>query len=240
MTSTLMPACKPWIVCVVVFAFSLDVHADCELKKDNDVSILKELKLDADFDSRLTKCPVERSRVRRSDALASDGGGFYARRTKEGACHFAVDLEAVPKDKVQKGFGKGQPVMAAAGGKVALAQRDWDKGAGSTVIVEHGTASFYTLYAHLDAINVKAGQKIEPGQVLGTIGYSGNAKGLEEAKLPPHVHFVVFATKLPLAQIKPIAVVKEAQALGQALPFMNGYGFIDPTRRLATLGCFQE
>ncbi|MEM0996051.1 MAG: M23 family metallopeptidase [Bacteroidota bacterium] len=81
----------------------------------------------------------------------------------------------------------GDPVYAAATGVVAFAE-DLRGGWGNVIRVEHnlGTVArpqlVETLYGHLDTIWVKAGDTVQRGQQIGTIG---NAHGAYWA----HLHF---------------------------------------------------
>jgi murein DD-endopeptidase MepM/ murein hydrolase activator NlpD len=75
----------------------------------------------------------------------------------------------------------GQDVQAAAAGRVVLAG---DRGAyGIMIVVEHGQGQ-QTRYAHLSAVGVKPGDRVDAGQVIGKTGDSGRATG-------PHLHFEV-------------------------------------------------
>lgn len=76
----------------------------------------------------------------------------------------------------------GAPVTAADRGVVVRA--GWnDQGYGNFVIVDHNI-DYLTLYAHLDEIFVRAGEVVGQGQVLGTVGSTGNSTG-------PHLHFEI-------------------------------------------------
>lgn len=54
---------------------------------------------------------------------------------------------------------------------------------GNTVFIDHGQ-SLITMYCHLNKTYVKAGQQLEQGQTIGTVGMTGRVSG-------PHLHWVV-------------------------------------------------
>jgi murein DD-endopeptidase MepM/ murein hydrolase activator NlpD len=77
---------------------------------------------------------------------------------------------------------KRYPVEAANSGTVAFAG---DLGIyGNTVILDHGLGLF-TLYSHLSAIDVKAGDTVEQRRILGKTGQTGLAAG-------DHLHYGVY------------------------------------------------
>ncbi|WP_294745094.1 M23 family metallopeptidase [uncultured Exiguobacterium sp.] len=90
------------------------------------------------------------------------------------------------KPEIHKGIdlvnAKGTPIHAAAGGIVLRAGSA--TGYGNVVMVTHLIDSqvYTTVYAHLDSIDVKAGQTVMPGQTVGTLGSTGWSTG-------PHLHF---------------------------------------------------
>jgi hypothetical protein len=75
----------------------------------------------------------------------------------------------------------GSAVVAAAPGVVAKADAVSRSGYGHHVVVDHlnGESS---LYAHMEAVVVIAGQRVDQGTQLGTVGATGNARGA-------HLHF---------------------------------------------------
>lgn len=75
----------------------------------------------------------------------------------------------------------GQPVPAAADGRVAVAREQG--GYGLTVVIQHANG-FQTRYAHLSALSVTEGETVSEQQIVGLAGRSGRATG-------PHVHFEV-------------------------------------------------
>ncbi|OEH86802.1 hypothetical protein BHU72_00595 [Desulfuribacillus stibiiarsenatis] len=75
----------------------------------------------------------------------------------------------------------GTAVYAADDGTVIFA--GWNGGYGRLVRITH-TNSMQTYYAHLNSINVEVGQSVKKGEVIGSIGSTGNSTG-------PHLHFEV-------------------------------------------------
>ena len=79
--------------------------------------------------------------------------------------HYGIDFHAP----------EGTPVKAMMNGEVTLAEDDMYF-TGGTIIFDHGHG-VSTLYMHMKDINVKVGQKIKQGQIVGTLGQSGRATG---------------------------------------------------------------
>ncbi len=76
----------------------------------------------------------------------------------------------------------GAPVTAADRGVVV--RSGWNsQGYGNFVVIDHNI-DLITLYAHLDTIFVEVGDVVAQGQVLGTVGSTGNSTG-------PHLHFEI-------------------------------------------------
>lgn len=75
----------------------------------------------------------------------------------------------------------GTPVIASAGGVVVVAEPHPQYG--KMIEIDHGN-DFTSRYAHLSKINVKPGQIIKRGQLLGASGNTGRTTG-------PHLHFEI-------------------------------------------------
>ena len=83
----------------------------------------------------------------------------------------------------------GSPVYAADDGIVALVGSS-TSGYGNYVVIAH-SGGLDTLYGHLSAALVKAGQQVVQGQPIGLEGSTGNSTG-------PHVHFELRINQVPI------------------------------------------
>ena len=98
--------------------------------------------------------------------------------TGEVSLHEGIDIAAFP----------GTPVYAPSDGVVVFA--GYKQGYGKVLVVDHGY-ELSTLYGHLADIMVSREQHIERGQVIGTIGSTGNSSG-------PHLHYEVRISNVPV------------------------------------------
>ncbi len=94
---------------------------------------------------------------------------------------------------------EGTPITAPNAGTVVLAEELYFTG--NTVVVDHG-AGLYSLFAHLSRIDVRPGDTVALGQMLGQLGATGRVTG-------PHLHWAV---RLLGARVDPLAVVAASQA----------------------------
>jgi murein DD-endopeptidase MepM/ murein hydrolase activator NlpD len=88
-----------------------------------------------------------------------------------GRMHEGVDLDA----------NRGDRVVAAASGVVT--ETSTTRSYGNKVVIRHGS-EYTTIYAHLNRIRVREGDRVRRGEVIGTAGDSGSATGV-------HLHFEI-------------------------------------------------
>ncbi|MBP0031288.1 M23 family metallopeptidase [Roseofilum sp. Guam] len=80
----------------------------------------------------------------------------------------------------------GSPVIAPAAGIISLVGREVDgfEIHGNTIGLDHGQG-ILSIFIHLHTINVQEGQRVEAGQVIGTVGSTGASTG-------PHLHWGLY------------------------------------------------
>ena len=91
--------------------------------------------------------------------------------SRGGSRHVGVDLR----------MPRGSAIMAADGGTVTKAS--YSGSYGNIIIINHGNG-VVTYYSHCDSMNVSVGSQVTKGQLIGTVGATGNATG-------NHLHFEV-------------------------------------------------
>jgi len=96
----------------------------------------------------------------------------------------------------------GELVHATAKGKVSIAGREG--GYGNMVEIDHGNG-FSTRYGHLSEIDVKVGQQVHIGQVVGRIGSTGRSTG-------PHLHY---ETRINSEPVNPQKFLRAGLRLGR-------------------------
>lgn len=114
--------------------------------------------------------PVANEELKR---MASGFGMRVDPFTKARKMHYGMDFSA----KV------GTPVYATGDGKVIRADSR-SSGFGKHIRIDHGYG-YTTVYAHLNDYNVRSGQKVKRGEIIGFVGNTGRSRG-------PHLHYEVW------------------------------------------------
>lgn len=93
-----------------------------------------------------------------------------------GASHNGLDISS--------GNAFGNPIVAAAAGRVSAAESGgWGGGYGTYCYIDHGNG-YVTRYAHMSALLVSMNQTVRQGDKIGEIGSTGDSTG-------PHLHFEI-------------------------------------------------
>ncbi len=77
---------------------------------------------------------------------------------------------------------RGTKIRATGDGKISRIRRD-KSGYGNNITIQHGYG-YESFYAHLQDIDVRQGQKIKKGEVIGTVGDTGTSTA-------PHLHYEI-------------------------------------------------
>ncbi len=96
--------------------------------------------------------------------------------TKVRKMHYGMDFTAP----------RGTPIYASGSGKIIRADNN-SSGYGKHIRIEHGYG-YMSLYAHLSKYNVKKGQKVKRGDLIGFVGSTGRSEA-------PHLHYEVWKDK---------------------------------------------
>ena len=76
----------------------------------------------------------------------------------------------------------GTDIYSTGNGVVAAVQSS-QRGLGNNIIIDHGFG-YSSIYAHLDGFNVRKGQKVQRGDVIGYVGNTGTS-------IAPHLHYEI-------------------------------------------------
>ena len=115
--------------------------------------------------------PIEKSRCK----VVSGFGYRYHPILHYRRLHSGIDMTAPV----------GTPIYATGDGVVCVAGRSAQgfSGYGIVAVIDHGYG-FQTLYAHMQSVKVRVGQKVKRGEQIGTVGSSGMSSG-------NHLHYEV-------------------------------------------------
>lgn len=127
-----------------------------------------------------------------SDGWAWPTDGGYTITTYFSAGHKALDIF--------KGYGTN--IYAANNGVVTMVKAGCIAGnlacngrGGNYVVIKHNSSNYYTVYMHLKDIHVKVGDNVSKGQVIASMGNTGNVIPVPTASSPylgTHLHFCLY------------------------------------------------
>jgi murein DD-endopeptidase MepM/ murein hydrolase activator NlpD len=115
----------------------------------------------------------------KNEDLTRMASGFGYRTdpfTKKRRFHYGMDFTAK----------KGIPIYATGNGIIKRADNR-SSGYGKHIRIDHGFG-YVSLYAHLSKYNVRRGQKVKRGDLIGYVGNTGRSRG-------PHLHYEIFKDK---------------------------------------------
>ncbi|MGI6452736.1 MAG: peptidoglycan DD-metalloendopeptidase family protein [Syntrophomonadaceae bacterium] len=151
-------------------------HISYEVVKRNGTVEEKEILDEKVISQAVNKIILKGTQV----TVASRGGGtgaldwpVYGQITKyyRGTSHTGLDIAN----------SSGTPIKAADSGYVTYT--GYRGGYGNFVIIDHGNG-MVTRYAHCSSFKTSAGQNVSRGDIIATVGSTGNSSG-------PHLHFEV-------------------------------------------------
>jgi murein DD-endopeptidase MepM/ murein hydrolase activator NlpD len=137
------------------------------------------------LDSMPTSWPMRNSRTTSRFGMRQDP------ITRRQARHLGMDL-------VSRG---SHQVLASAAGTVTFAGRDGPFG--KSVRIDHGN-QITTLYAHLNELNVNAGDVVDQGDIVGIMGSTGRSTGR-------HLHFEIHVRGKPVDPIRFLGIANHVR-----------------------------
>src|SRR5262245_14621329 len=167
---------------------------------------------DADFEPQLHRIQIARAQIAR---LTRTFGTIPVRKPIDGD----IDLQSGFGVRIDPFLGTpamhtgldlhgetGDPVRATADGTVIAA--GWSGGYGRVVDIDHHNG-LSTRYAHLSSIDVRVGQSVKSGHIVGKIGSTGRSTG-------PHLHY---ETRLKGEPVDPQKFLRAGEKLEQHFIF---------------------
>jgi len=142
-----------------------------------EMELIQRLK-DADTPTRYFSVPLSLTNPVPQCMNSPFGVMRYYNGTFSGSYHKGLDQKSP----------HGQVIKAAEAGKIVIANTY--RLHGGTVGIDHGQG-LTSIYIHMSQLNVKPGDLVKAGQVIGKVGSTGFAAG-------PHLHWGVYANGNPV------------------------------------------
>ena len=138
--------------------------------------------------------PTLLNRVASMDYRAWPTDGNYMITTYYSSYHKAIDIYSYN--------GNGSSIYAANNGVVTTVKSGCVVGdlscngrGGNYIVINHNHSNYYTVYMHLKDIKVSVGDVVSRGQVIGTMGNTGNVSPVPTSSSPylgTHLHFCLY------------------------------------------------
>lgn len=148
------------MVCLLLFAFT---GSNC---KTSLTEVTVALQNNQDIPSL---CPVDIKKVTNTNGFGERINPITGRKD----FHYAVDFAV----------SEGEKVVSTAQGIVIEAS--FDSAKGNYLLIQHSDI-YSTFYSHLKSLSVKAGEKLDKGQMIGIAGNTGSSS------TGSHLHYEVF------------------------------------------------
>jgi len=109
----------------------------------------------------------------------------------------------------------GTPVVATGDGVVDEIERT-RRGSGNRIVIDHGYG-LKSVYAHLNDIEVRRGQTVTRGEIIGTVGNTGLSAG-------PHLHYEVLFNSKPVNPVNFYFLELTPEAYNQMITLSKNSG----------------
>ena len=106
--------------------------------------------------------------------------------------HQAIDVSSYFGDNIYSIYD-GTVIISKSG--CVIGDLSCNGKAGNYVVIKHNDVGYFSSYMHLDSVYVSVGDKINIGDIIGTMGNTGNvvpAPTDPYSKLGTHLHFVLY------------------------------------------------
>jgi murein DD-endopeptidase MepM/ murein hydrolase activator NlpD len=136
--------------------------------------------------------PVKHPILRTRGLATPEGAKFGMTRNNGTRAHQGIDLA----------LDKGFRCYAVENGKIVTTSLEWG-GHGMIIMLQMNCPdkpqlhNRFAFYSHLSKINVKIGQEVKAGAIIGLSGDTGNAKGMDTVARGGHLHFEVRTERTP-------------------------------------------
>ncbi len=141
------------------------------------------------IDTKAPPKPIKKSEPEKILTAATPAGTFIKPVQGKIISSFGAKADGQRNDGINIKADRGTTVRAAQNGEVIYADDDLE-GFGNLVLIRH-EKSFVTAYAHLQDIAVTKGQSVRQGDMIGSVGSTGNVS-------TPQLHFEIRNGAKPL------------------------------------------